>query len=292
MRGADIAQCPTAFDRQGKGLVEIQVSQVRDRCVVQSLYALRGFQPLHDHGDVLMITMPVLHKQIAEQWHEALVLVKPETEEQEHEVVDIICVAFCSRLAQSLQQISIVRQAGGKSLEELFFGYRLGGQIQYQGLLQFVELWERWLAGAVPVPLYPPVRLGRMDEYAAATGRMLAVSGARVVISRGGVMRLKTDSSPKARGVLDHEVAKPLVAKYPRCAGENHMKEWLDACKGGPKTFQPFEIAAQAAEFGMTGIVALRVGKVIDWDSQNLKAKGCPEADRWIHLPVRKKWLV
>ena len=29
------------------------------------------------------------------------------------------------------------------------------------------------LAGAVPVPLYPPVRLGRMDEYAATTGRML-----------------------------------------------------------------------------------------------------------------------
>lgn len=108
---------------------------------------------------------------------------------------------------------------------------------------------------------------------------------------RGGVMRLKTDSSPKARGVLDHEVAKPLVAKYPRCAGENHMKEWLDACKGGPKTFQPFEIAAQAAEFGMTGIVALRVGKTIEWDSANLKAKGCPEADRWINLEPRKKWL-
>lgn len=108
---------------------------------------------------------------------------------------------------------------------------------------------------------------------------------------RGGVMRLKTDSNPKCRGVLDHEAAKSLPMKFPRAPGQNHMKEWLDACKGGPKTFQPFEIAAQAAEFGMTGIVALRVGKPIDWDSQNLKAKGCPEADRWIHLPVRKKWL-
>jgi acyl-CoA synthetase (AMP-forming)/AMP-acid ligase II len=47
-----------------------------------------------------------------------------------------------------------------------------------------------WLAGAIPVPLYPPVRLGRMDEYAVATGRMLAVSGARVVVSRGAVRRL------------------------------------------------------------------------------------------------------
>ena len=31
------------------------------------------------------------------------------------------------------------------------------------------------LAGAVPVPLYPPVRLGRMEEYLASTARMLRV---------------------------------------------------------------------------------------------------------------------
>jgi acyl-CoA synthetase (AMP-forming)/AMP-acid ligase II len=47
-----------------------------------------------------------------------------------------------------------------------------------------------WLAGAAPVPLYPPVRLGRMDEYVAATARMLAVSGARLVVSSGGTRRL------------------------------------------------------------------------------------------------------
>ncbi len=38
-------------------------------------------------------------------------------------------------------------------------------------------------AGAVPVPLYPPVRLGRMEEYLAATTRMLTVVGARLVLS-------------------------------------------------------------------------------------------------------------
>ncbi|MBM3887896.1 MAG: Gfo/Idh/MocA family oxidoreductase [Verrucomicrobia bacterium] len=107
----------------------------------------------------------------------------------------------------------------------------------------------------------------------------------------GGVMRLKDDSSPKCRGVLDHEAAKSVPVKYPRCPDQNHMLEWLLACKGGAKTFQGFDIAAKAAEFGMTGIVALRAGRTIEWDSKNLKAKGCPEADRFIHLPVRKKWL-
>jgi len=45
-------------------------------------------------------------------------------------------------------------------------------------------------AGAVPVPLYPPVRLGRMDEYVEATGRMLRVSGARALVASSGVARV------------------------------------------------------------------------------------------------------
>ncbi len=106
----------------------------------------------------------------------------------------------------------------------------------------------------------------------------------------GGVMRLKDDANPKCRGVLEHEAAKPVPEVYPRVAGQ-HMKEFLDACRGGPKTFQDFNYAARAAEFGMTGIVALRAGQPIDWDSANLKARGCPQADEFIHLPVRKKWL-
>jgi acyl-CoA synthetase (AMP-forming)/AMP-acid ligase II len=45
-------------------------------------------------------------------------------------------------------------------------------------------------AGAVPVPLYPPVRLGRMDEYQEATARMLRVSGARTVVAARAVARI------------------------------------------------------------------------------------------------------
>jgi len=33
------------------------------------------------------------------------------------------------------------------------------------------------LAGAVPVPLYPPLRLGRMEEFHRRTARMLQVCG-------------------------------------------------------------------------------------------------------------------
>lgn len=39
------------------------------------------------------------------------------------------------------------------------------------------------LAGAVPVPLYPPVRLGRLAEYLVSTSRMIAAVRARLVLA-------------------------------------------------------------------------------------------------------------
>ena len=45
------------------------------------------------------------------------------------------------------------------------------------------------LAGAVPVPLYPPVRLGRLEEFHHRTARMIEVSGARLVLSDARISR-------------------------------------------------------------------------------------------------------
>jgi acyl-CoA synthetase (AMP-forming)/AMP-acid ligase II len=58
------------------------------------------------------------------------------------------------------------------------------------------------LAGAVPVPLYPPVRLGRMEEYVAATARMVQVAGARLVLAGGAVRRLLGEVVARARPAL------------------------------------------------------------------------------------------
>ena len=73
-----------------------------------------------------------------------------------------------------------------------------------------------WWCGAVPVPLYPPVRLGRMDEWLAATARMLEVSGARIVVSGGGTRRLLGGAIERARPELGCVDADRLRA----CAGD------------------------------------------------------------------------
>ncbi|MFO7652585.1 MAG: AMP-binding protein [Candidatus Krumholzibacteriia bacterium] len=46
------------------------------------------------------------------------------------------------------------------------------------------------LAGAVPVPLYPPARLGRLDEYHDSTSRLLTAAGARLLVTDRSVRNL------------------------------------------------------------------------------------------------------
>jgi acyl-CoA synthetase (AMP-forming)/AMP-acid ligase II len=57
-------------------------------------------------------------------------------------------------------------------------------------------------AGAIPVPLYPPVRLGRLEEFHARTARMLAITGARLVVSDARISRLLGLSLEEARPEL------------------------------------------------------------------------------------------
>ena len=56
----------------------------------------------------------------------------------------------------------------------------------YPTSIDFIDtLFGTILAGAVPVPLYPPVRLHRLDDYSAATARMLEAVSAKLVLADG-----------------------------------------------------------------------------------------------------------
>src|SRR5207237_8844430 len=55
------------------------------------------------------------------------------------------------------------------------------------------------LAGAIPVPLYPPVRLGRLGEFHARTARLLRACGARLLLTDAPVGRLLGQAAARAR---------------------------------------------------------------------------------------------
>ena len=75
-------------------------------------------------------------------------------------------------------------------------------------------------------------------------------------------------------------------------SGNSPYKDWIRACKGGPPACSNFDVSGPFTEVVVLGNLALRLGKKIDWDGVNMKAKGLPEADQYIHAQYRKGWEI
>ena len=140
----------------------------------------------------------------------------------------------------------------------------------------------------------PPAELGKelLSTYGKVPDNGVLFAGEKGILFSnawgvGGVVKLKGDE--RCRGVQDHEAAKSIPVTLPRT--KDHMREWLDACKGQGKTFQGFDTATCVAEIAMVGMVAMRLGKAIQWDSEALKVKGVANAEPLVHLKQRTKWL-
>ena len=80
---------------------------------------------------------------------------------------------------------------------------------------------------------------------------------------------------------------KPTLARSP-----GHHREWLDACKGGAPAGSNFAYGARLTELALLGVLALRSRKPIEWDPENLKARGVPEADAIIRGSYRQGWEI
>ena len=48
--------------------------------------------------------------------------------------------------------------------------------------------------------------------------------------------------------------------------------------------------AAPPTEMMLVGVLALRAGKKIEWDSAAMRAPNCPEAEQFIRREYRKGW--
>ena len=76
--------------------------------------------------------------------------------------------------------------------------------------------------------------------------------------------------------------------KLPRSKG--HHRDWLDACKGGSPASANFDYGAALTEVGLLGLVAMRTGKIIEWDAKAMKVTNAPEAEPFIKGSYRPGW--
>lgn len=76
----------------------------------------------------------------------------------------------------------------------------------------FAAFFGALAAGAVPVPLYPPLRLGGRAGYAERTAALLAAAGARIVLHDGPLGRFLDETVRRARPELGARSLEELPA--------------------------------------------------------------------------------
>ena len=74
----------------------------------------------------------------------------------------------------------------------------------------------------------------------------------------------------------------------PRLRG--HHRGWVEAIISGEQVHGGFDYSGPMTETVLLGAAALRTGKKLLWDSENMRATGAPEADQYIKPEFREGW--
>jgi Predicted dehydrogenases and related proteins len=113
--------------------------------------------------------------------------------------------------------------------------------------------------------------------------------GSLFIGKKGIIVTGAGGSNPQIFPERRRERYNPPKPSIPRSNG--HFRDWVDAIKGGPAASSNFEYGARLTEITLLGVLSLRLGgKKIYWDSENMRAKGLPEADPFLREPVRSGW--
>jgi hypothetical protein len=113
--------------------------------------------------------------------------------------------------------------------------------------------------------------------------------GAQFFLKLKGDKEMKDGKTHEAVKAIPHTIA---LNAFQGGTDERQHLEWIAACKGGPRGYSDFDIAAYLTEIILLGCVALRAGKKIEWDGPNMLAKNAPEAAKWIRRKNRPGWEI
>ncbi len=137
----------------------------------------------------------------------------------------------------------------------------------------------KWYDGGrkpgMPSPVFDRDKMFKGVIFNGEKGFLIADYGYRMVMLKGDMTHYQ---SPKPE---------ELIPPSP-----GHHAEWIIGCKTGKPTLCNFDYSGAMIEHNMLAMVAYRVGRKLDWDTKNLKATNCPEADEYIRKTYRKGWVL
>ena len=146
------------------------------------------------------------------------------------------------------------------------------------------EFPQRGNKPAVKLTWYDGGKLPSRDLFEVGPDQKLDDNGSLFVGEKG---KLALDYKG-VRLIPERKDFQPPPKTVPRSPG--HYTEWIAACKGGAPAMSNFGYAGSLTEAVLLGNVALRVGKKIEWDAQNLQVRNAPEAAQYIRRQYRKGW--
>jgi predicted dehydrogenase len=142
--------------------------------------------------------------------------------------------------------------------------------------------------GAVKLTWYDGMKRPPADLHPGVTlpdqGSLVVGEKGTMLLRHGNGFKLLPESK-----WADVKLPEPVLA---RPAGHDHHGDWIRAIKTGGVAGSAFAYASALTEIPLLGNVAYRAGKKLEWNSAALKAKNCPEADRFIHKEFRKGWTL
>ncbi len=179
-----------------------------------------------------------------------------------------------------------------------FWALELGAptRVEAEGPPVHPEGTPAWLIVRYEFPArgkLPPVRLtwydGGKKPSLVSEGKVPDWKSAVLFVGEKGML-LSDYGNRKLLPEEEFRDFRPPDPSIPNSIG--HHREWIEACKRGSPTTCNFEYSGALTEAVLLGLVAYRCGKALDWDAEALRAKGCPEADRFIRAEPRPPWTL
>jgi len=150
---------------------------------------------------------------------------------------------------------------------------------------KFAAVTYHWLDGG----LLPPIPKGLTKEDMFGDDH----SGTLFIGDDGQVL---TDTYTETVRVFPESRSEAIRMNPPpqtieRVTG-THQADWIQAIVEGRKACSDWDYAAGLTEVGLLGNVAIRTGTRIDYDSQKMRVRNLPEANKFLSKEYPKGWIL
>jgi hypothetical protein len=174
------------------------------------------------------------------------------------------------------------------------WGVRLRFEFAARGALPPVTLWWHDGGRVAPADEVPKSLVDMFGKTPDAGVLIIGDNGFTFGEPHAGAQFIQLKDEKDMSSIHDHAATRGIAKSLPRTAGTaGHMKEWMAACRSGDTTapYSNFELGGQLTETVLSGVVALRAGKKLQWDGPGMRALNDPEAAQYIQAKYRDGWL-